>query len=198
VAIRALDNHNPAIVADAAQSLGYWGSVDAEGALWARLERFHHEWTDRQKQLGAGSSPTPPGFYGTAEQNLISALAGGTSWLCTPKKLAHLKELAVSENQRSQVQDWLDEWNEGPLKVTPNWMEENSVEFSLLASSALTEAQMRTKLAQFPSGTQILWQIWQPGSISSSITLKRQEADYEAMRAIAAEHDVSLLEYVSP
>ena len=198
VAVRALDNHNPAIMADAAQSLGYWGSAEAEAALWARLERFHRDWTHRQKQHELGTAPSPPGFYGTAEQNLITALAGGTNWLCTPQKLARLKELAVSENQRAQVQDWLDEWNEGPLKVTPNWMEEDSVEFSLLASSALTEAQMRTKLAEFPQGTRILWQVWQPGYISSTITMKRQEAEYDAMRAVAAEHGVLLVESVSP
>jgi hypothetical protein len=74
----------------------------------------------------------------------------------------------------------------------------SSVEFSLLASSALTDEQVRTKLAQFPAGTLVSWQIWQPGYISSTISMKRQDTEYEAMRAIAAKHGVSLVKYASP
>jgi len=198
VAIHALNNGNPAIIADAAMALGNWGSPKAETALWARMERFHSEWTTRQNRPGQTSRPIPQGFEATAEQYLISALAGGTNWLCTPQKLERLKELAVSDQERAQVLDWIDEWKDGPLQVTPDWMAEDSVEFSLLASSALTEAQMRTKLAEFPPGTRMLWQIWQPGYISSSITMRRQEAEYEAMRVVAADHDVSLVKYITP
>jgi hypothetical protein len=193
VAIHALDNGNPAIVADAAMALGNCGSAQAEAALWARMERFHRKWSQRKPQSGHSIRFVPEGFQATAEQNILKALAGGTNWLCTPQKLARLKELAVSEDQRAQIQEWLDTWKDGLLQATPDWIKEDSVEFSLLASSALTEEQMRTKLAQFPQGTKILWQIWQPGNISSTITMKRQEAEYESMRAIAAEHGVSLV-----
>jgi hypothetical protein len=188
VAIRTLDDPNPEIVQDAAQSLGRWGSSAAEAPLWARMERFHAQWAHR----------SPKDFDATVEQNLVSALAGGTNWLCTPEKLARLKGLAVTDYERTQIETWMDEWKDGPPLVTPNWWGEDAVEFGLLASSGLTVDQIRAKLAQFPQGTQVSWQIWQPGYIASSITMKRQEAEFEAMRAFSAQKGVMLVKSITP
>jgi hypothetical protein len=152
------------------------------------MERFHAQWAHR----------SPKDFDATVEQNLVSALAGGTNWLCTPEKLARLKGLAVTDYERTQIETWMDEWKDGPPLVTPNWWGEDAVEFGLLASSGLTVDQIRAKLAQFPQGTQVSWQIWQPGYIASSITMKRQEAEFEAMRAFSAQKGVMLVKSITP
>lgn len=198
VAIHALDNPKAMIVADAAQSLGNWGSAAAEAPLWARMERYHRQWTGSKDQARRSPTRIPEGFDATVETNLITALAGGANWFCSPQKLAHLKELAVTDSERERIQQWIDAWKSGPPIVTPNWWGEDAVEFSMLASSGFTEEQIRTKLAHFPSGTRLLWQIWQPGYISSTITMKRQEAEYEAMRAVAEKNGVTLVKSVSP
>jgi hypothetical protein len=68
----------------------------------------------------------------------------------------------------------------------------------VLQYEALTEDQLRTKLEQFPRGTKLLWQFWQPGQISPPVSMSKQEEVYERMRAVAEEHGVALGEANHP
>ena len=80
---------------------------------------------------------------------------------------------------------------------TPGWLGEDAVEFSVLASYALTGLQTSAKLAEFPRGSQVSWQIWQPGTISSTVTMMRQKTEYETMRAFAVKSRMTLVKYIS-
>jgi hypothetical protein len=51
IAIDALNDPATDVVRSAAEALDRYGSREAEGALWIRLEKFHEQWRDRADEL---------------------------------------------------------------------------------------------------------------------------------------------------
>jgi hypothetical protein len=192
-AIEALDDPDPELVQDAVLALGHWGTVDAEAALWARLQRFHQEWVGREGQLRMTPDYRSPASRAAAlEQGLVFAIGRGTNWICLPDKLARLAELTLTYSQHQQIEGWIKAWQKGPALVGTSWFPEDKPTFSVLQYAPLTEDQLRAKLAQFPSGTQLLWQFWKPGQIAPPVTMAKQETIYERMRAAAEQHGITL------
>jgi hypothetical protein len=199
VAIESLSDPDPELVQDAVIALGRWGSGDAETALWSRLQRFHEEWIGHQGELRMTPDYQSPGARGAAlEQALVHAIAGGPGWMCSPDKLRKLADLVWTDSQRQQIESWIREWNQGQALIHSGWFPEDNPTFSVLQYEALTEDQLRTKLEQFPRGTKLLWQFWQPGQISPPVSMSKQEEVYERMRAVAEEHGVALGEANHP
>jgi hypothetical protein len=192
-AIDAIDDPDPELVGNAVQTLGRWGSSDAETALWNLLQRLHQEWEGREDQLRSTPDYQSPGARAAAlERELMTAIATGTNWLCPPAKLQRLAELVWVEGHRQEIDGWIKQWKQGSAAVNPIWFPEDSPTFSVLQYVSLTEDQLRAKLLQFPRGTELRWQFWQPGQISPPVGMSKQEAVYERMRAIADEHGVIL------
>lgn len=192
-AIAALDDPDPELVQDAVLALGRWGSADAEAALWARLRRFHEEWTGREGQLRMTPDYRSPGARGAAlEQGLVLAIAGGSNWICPPDKLSRLAELVLTTSQRQQIETWTKEWKQDSASINPSWFPEDHPTFAVLQYAQLTEEQFRKKLEQFPRGTRLTWQFWQPGEITPPVSIEKQEALYERMRAVADQHGITL------
>jgi hypothetical protein len=192
-AIDALDDPDAELVQDAVLALGHWGSADAEGALWAKLRRFHQEWAGREEQLRATPDYRSPASRAAAlEEGLVFAIGRGSNWICQPDKLARLAELTLTYSQRQAIEGWIKAWNEGPALIGSTWFPEDKPTFSVLQYGALTEDQLRAKLAQLPRGTQLLWQFWPPGQIAPPVTMEKQEAVYERMRAVAQQYGIAL------
>jgi hypothetical protein len=192
-AIDALDDPDPELVQDAVLSLGFWGTADAESALWARLERFHQEWAGRAEQLRVTPDYQSPGSRGAGlEEGLVYAIGRGTNWICPPDKLARLEELVWTNHQRQQIESWIKAWKGSPTLIGTSWFPEERPTFSVLQYGGFTEDQLVAKLTQFPRGTQLLWEFWQPGEIAPPVTMAKQEAVYERMRAVAEKHGITL------
>jgi hypothetical protein len=192
-AIEALDDSDPDLVQDAVLALGRWGSADAEEALWARLRRFHEEWAGREDQLRMAPDYTSPESRGAAlEQGLVHAIAEGSSWICAPDKLARLGQLVLTKGEKQGVENWIRQWKQGSATITSYWFPEDHPAFLVLQYNTLTEDRLAVKMGQFPRGTQLVWQFWKPGQISPPVSMARQEAVYERMRAAAAENGVML------
>jgi hypothetical protein len=193
VAIGALDDADPEVAQSAAGALGLWGSADAEKQLWVRLEWFHKEWEGREEQLRATADRESAGSRAAVmEAVLVSAIARGTNWLCPPESLAKLSDLVWNKDQRQQIEAWRKQWNEGPAVIQTNWFPQDKPTFSILQYVGLTEEQLGAKLAQFRSGTELGWQFWQPGQISPLVSMVKQEAVYERMRAVAGQRGIIL------
>jgi len=192
-AIHALADPDSELVQDAVLSLGRWGTKDAEAALWARLQRFHKDWAGRESQLRMTPDYQSPGARGAAlEQGLVLAIAGGSNWICPPEKLARLEKVVWITSQRQQIESWIKQWKQGPALINSGWYPEDNPTFSVLQYGSLTRDQLPVKLAQFPHGTKLVWQFWQPGQISPPVSLAKQEELYERMRAVAKQHGVEL------
>jgi hypothetical protein len=122
VALKALDDPDSEVAQDAAFALGHWGTSDAEPALWARMEKFHRDWTGHEDQLRSQPPYSDAGSRGVAlEQNLVYAIAGGTGWICPPEKLQKLAELAWTGHQREEITGWIRSWHQGPAQIMPAW-----------------------------------------------------------------------------
>jgi hypothetical protein len=192
-AIDALDDPDPDVVQDAVLALGHRGSSEAEAALWARLERFHGEWAGREDQLRSTPDYQSEGSRGAAlEQGLAYAIAKGTNWMSPPAKLAHLAQLLWTQANQLQIESWIKQWKQGPALIDATWFPEDNPKFAVLQYESLTEDELSTKLTQFPRGIQLRWQFWQPGQISPPVSIAKQEAIYERMRAICEGHGVVL------
>jgi hypothetical protein len=185
-AIDALEDPDPEVARNAVQALGRWGTPEAEAALWDRLQRLHQHWAGREAQLRSASDAAG------MEQALVSAIASGGNWICGPDKLARLADLAVSNLQKQQVESWIAQWKQEKTLIHPGWFPEDDPTFMVLQYNSLTEDQLVAKLAQFPRGTMLFWQFWQPGQISPPVAMSRQEEVYERMRAVAGQHGVTL------
>jgi hypothetical protein len=113
-------------------------------------------------------------------------------------KLARLAELVWNKGQMQQIEGWITEWKRGSALISSSWFPEDNLTFSVLQYSQLTEEQVRAKLAQFPRGTQLRWQFWQPGQISPAVSITKQDAVYERMRATAEQHGIVLIKVNHP
>jgi len=194
IAIEALNDSDPEVTLDALVALNRWGTSEAEAPLWARLDRLHQEWANRVDDLHTSTGDETEGSRAVAlEQDLVTALAGGPGWLCTPDKLIRLRDLTLTSGRRRQVQSWIDTYKQGPPMINPMWSPDQETTFSLLQSSQLTADQLTAKLAMFPRGTRIEWQFWQPGQISPPVSIEKQDAAFERQRAAAEEHGVTLI-----
>ena len=193
IAIDALDDPDPEVVQDTVIALGKWGSPKAEEPLWARLRRFHQEWSGREDQLRMTPDYRSVGSRGVAlEQALVMGIAGGPSWICPPEKLSRLLELVWSYQEKQQIEGWIKAWNQSSALINPNWFPEDNRTYSVLQYQALTLNQLLMKIKQFPAGTRLMWQFWQQGQIAPPVSLAMQEAVYEQVRAVAEQNGVSL------
>lgn len=191
-ALRALDNPNPWVVRDAANALGRYGTSDAEGALWARLERQHKMLVARASKSKQDQAGMDDQIY--VSEDLVDAIGTGVAWLCPPEKLARLKELTDTDSERQYIEMWTNAWKDDPPTVTPMWHDETSLEFVFLPEFNLTEAQLRTRLAQFPRGTKVVWQIWNPSFVRQSV----QRAEFEKFQSWAKPLGVTIDAEVLP
>ena len=70
--------------------------------------------------------------------------------------------------------------------------------FGVLQYSNLDEQQFRAKLSQMPPGMKLYFQIWKPGQISPPVSMKKQEAVFQALRSHAAQFGVTIEQKSDP
>ena len=168
-------------------------STHQSAPLWARLKRFHADWTGREDQLRSTPDYQSPGSRGAAlEQALVFALARGVSWTCPPDKLVRLDAMVLTKPQHQAIDGWTKQWNQEYTMINPNWFPEDQPTFSFLQYDQLTEDQLRAKIAQLPSGTRLRWQFLQPPQVYPPVSIARQDAVYERIHAAAVQHGVVL------
>jgi hypothetical protein len=198
VAITALDDKDLEVANDAALALGRSGTAKAEPALWARLERFHEQWKDREGELRVTPDYNSPIGRATAlESTLVNSIATGTNWICGPEKLERLRTLA-SPRQQMQISGWTKQWERGEALILPNWYPEDRLSFGVLQYSNLDEDQFRAKLSQMPKGTKLQFRIWKPGQISPPLSMEKQEAVFQSLQGYAAQFGVNIEQKSDP
>jgi hypothetical protein len=118
----------------------------------------------------------------------VQAIATGTAWLCPPAKLAQLSELVSTKNSQQEIENWTRQWNVGAAVILPMWFPEDKPTFSILQYTGLIEEQLAIKVAEFPNGTELLWQFQEQGLAS----MQKQQAVYELLRTVAEQHGVKI------
>lgn len=149
LAVAHLHDPDPEVAADAAKTLGTYGSAAAEAPLWARMRAWHRQWAGKADQVEPTDQDVAP-MPGRLEFVLTQALATAPGWLADRAKLQALESLCVTQGARGNVAAFLREWAT-PVSVIfggerDQWL---VVQYRQLPSLAALES----KLAQFPRGT---------------------------------------------
>jgi len=152
-ALAHLDDPDPEVAANAAGTLGGYGSPAAEQPLWDRLQKWHTAWAGRAAELpyGAGSA-FANGLQTELEMALVNGLATAQSWFAPPEKVQRVRALCVSQFARDQVDNMLSTLSSTPLIGVNTFADGifagNVYQYRTDSVNALEE-----KLAQFPRGT---------------------------------------------
>jgi hypothetical protein len=159
IAIHALDDPNEEIAADAATTLGKFGSPKAEAALLARYEKWRRQSASYGPERFFTSADYAEDLHGASSDpvglgtTFLDALATGQDWLTDTKKLRHLMAISRFPSIRRDLQKYLGRWNQKPLtinfSVDPISFSGHVAQYDLNSADALEE-----KLSQFPTGTE--------------------------------------------
>jgi hypothetical protein len=152
-AIAHLDDPDLEVAADAAGTLGAYGSPAAEQPLWDRFQKWHQAWAGRAAELpnGVGNVFTN-GLQTALEMALVNALATAKSWFTGPEMLQRTKALCVSQLARGQVDNMLNTLSSTPL-IGVNTFGDGNFAGNVCQYQADSVKALEEKLAQFPSGT---------------------------------------------
>jgi len=195
VAIEALNDEVPAVQMDATLALGRWGTVAAEEALFARLEKLHQEWSGRADALREAPEVEGPGNEAMRlAQNLVSAIGTGSGWLCSAEELLRLEALSLTNEEKKQIEFMRRELDERPIAVEPMWDTQGDVTFSTRQANNMTEEQLVKRFGMYPAGTVFLWN---PPGIGGPAIAAEQEAEFERMRSAAEGRGAKLEKPVS-
>jgi hypothetical protein len=160
LAIRHLDDPDLAVVRDCAETLGRYGSENAEVPIWRRFEKWRNDWKDRARELQnapIGFNPELDVQHGM-EIAFGSALAYAPSWLADGGKLKKIQSLCLTEDGRKQI-GWLIREAEAPKKRLELMLGPgDSWSFQVAQYRDLRDLDaVKSKLTQFPKGTVFLW-----------------------------------------
>jgi hypothetical protein len=152
-AITHLDDPDPEVAADAAGTLGAYGSPAVEQPLWERLQKWHQAWAGRAAELpnGAGSLFTN-GLQTALEVALVNALARAQAWFAGTEKLQAVRALCVSLYARDQVDNMLNTLSSTPL-IGVNTFANGSFAGNVYQYQTDSVNGLKEKLAQLPRGT---------------------------------------------
>ena len=185
LAITALNDPSPDVVGDAAQALSGYGSAKAEARLWARLESFHDQWKDRQDELHyrPGVKPDLQAEI-RLEQVLVQAITKGQAWFITEESVNKLKELA-SPQEQTELDGVLHEIQRGEYGLNLNWWPSGMLNYSIGRYTGRSMAELKEKLAQFPTGTHL-------DVITTRTEFESHRADFAEVEDAAANDGLTL------
>jgi hypothetical protein len=140
-----------------AETLAKYGSSAAEKAMWERLRRFHAQWAERGNEL-----TDRPGMQRDASEaqgfqfGLVEAIGTAQAWLLTNEQITDLENLTFGQ-ERDNVKRW--HWS-SPVDLNISFFEEQ-VQATINSQYTATDlASLRSKLAQYPSGTKFILNIF--------------------------------------
>jgi hypothetical protein len=194
-AIHHLDDPDPEVVRNSVETLGKYGSAQAEAPLWKRFEKWHDEWKERAEELQVNRIPsyelaTPLGM----ETAFCFALASARGWLTDAEKLKRIQSLCLTENMRRNVGVLISEAEAS--KKSLSFMSGPGDGWSVVVAqyrglSSLDE--VKAKLAQFPKGTVFSWSPFNAGPAE-----EQKKAMFEELKLFLAGLGMSLEEPQQP
>jgi hypothetical protein len=173
VAIRHLDDPEPAVVLNAVETLGKYGSAAGETPLWKRFEKWHDEWKEHAEEMQTRRIVFPPELEMPFRMENVFwiALASARAWLADAEKLKRIQALCLTEQVRQQVGYMISE-AEAPKKQLSfmpgpgdSWMFQVAQYRDLSPLDAV-----KAKLGQYPKGTVFLWSPYNEGQAEDQKT----------------------------
>ena len=153
LAVAHLEDPNPQVVINAAETLGRYGSPASAQALRAQFDRWHRAWEGRQDELGySRTEDRPNAMQGMVEHAFLQALGRGQGWLTEDADLRELRTLCVTDNCRTQADQIIAAAGDTRITISRVDDPDNSI-VSLAQYQLVSISALRQKLAQYPKGT---------------------------------------------
>lgn len=178
--IARLNGPNLNSARDAAEVLAKYGSLQAEKALWDRLRKLHEQWSERANELSMR-----PGMRSDANEivgfqfGLVEAIGKAPAWLLTDDEITELENLTLGQ-ERDNVRQW--HWT-STVNVNVSFAGDQIIA-SMNQYTATDIASLKSKLAQYPSGTKLWLNIFGSPEHVASV--------HAALADLAAEHGFEL------
>ncbi|MCW3058276.1 MAG: hypothetical protein JWQ02_97 [Capsulimonas sp.] len=142
IALTALNDPDPDVAGDAAQTLGAHGSPEAEAALWAQLRRL--------TALGQAS------LDNGSRRKTADALASSPAWLIDHKQLDEIRALFPDQKHERWFWVYTIDHDDQVFLAGDTVNDDGQNESWRIGQYTLTSrADLRRKLAQYPKGTTI-------------------------------------------
>lgn len=183
IAIGALNDDDPLIAANAAQYLTAHADTTAEGPLWERLAAWNSAWEPRAEELryvpGETTEAPDQANLGTS---LIMALGSAQGWLADDQSLDRLAALAVTAEQREQVQQIRLAWDRRPRAI--QLLSSYPAQFAIAQYHPASLESAVAKLKQFPKGSTFVW--------TGTLTEQAERRTFEQIRKAVAPFGIVL------
>jgi hypothetical protein len=183
-AIARLQDPSPRVAANAAQTLGRYGSPASVAPLRAAFERWHAEWAGRADALAPRATQPPlEREQGMVEYRLFDALASGHGWLAGRRELEPIRAWCVTEGCRANADRMLEMIAAGRLDVTVFDGDQASITLAQYQLESI--ADLERKLGQYPAGTRLHLRMFAPSpAIEASVA--------DRIRRIARSHGIAI------
>jgi hypothetical protein len=157
LAIKALNDSDPQVAANAAAYLGKYGSIAAEEKLWERLSSWNETWKGRDQELYTTATEVNPNQWDRSlGDNLIRALTNAKSWTLDESKLRKLRQLVSLSDFQKDVDSQIDVWLKKPWIISFEHAFEVQ-RFQVLKYETDSIKAVEEKLAHFPAGSSFEW-----------------------------------------
>jgi hypothetical protein len=154
--LASLNDPNPEVTMDAAHVLAARGGPEVEPFLWKKLEQWSQRWRGRAAELRVH----PITGAGRAEEDrlgdaLFDAIASAKAWWLDEPRRKRLTELCIDD---WCIQRWKPKPLESPFMIdVSNGGSSYPAAFRVDGYTEPTLEALKTKVAQFPAGSQFRW-----------------------------------------
>jgi hypothetical protein len=196
VAIRHLDDPDAAVVLDAVETMGRYGSAAAEAPLWKRFEKWHDEWKEKAEELQPWLIGPPPKLDDSSRIGpaLSRALAYARGGLADAEKLKRIRALCLTEWERQHLDYPVSAAESVKKRLSFMPLTAGIWRFEVAQYNDLTSMdELKAKLAQFPKGTVFLWNPFNAGQLE-----EQKKAMCEELKTFLSDLGMSLENPESP
>jgi hypothetical protein len=185
VALGALNDSAPEVVASAAAYLGRHGDPSVEDALWQRLVEWSAKWGVQADEVTNHDwrHPTETQKWQPAGQSLADALIAPMGWFADEPRLSRALALATEDSQRTRAQNALRYLREQPwtIRCFPG----DPIALSMAQYESMSLEQAKLKVGQLPRGTTLRF---------DDLGIKSDSTDrvFGALRSVATEHAITI------
>jgi hypothetical protein len=186
IAAAHLDDPEVIVAVQAAAVLGQYGSAKAEQHLMDRLERWHTQWSGREKEIQA---PNEKGMVDgdptQLEIELVRALVRARAWVVDYETLNRIRQLCLTVSGRNEVDSAIRDAKDLSIRVTFNSVDNSPEHFSVGQYRPETVKHLKEKLIQFSKGTVFVWKPQNDGGTS-------EEQLFSELKKLLTQHDLKL------
>jgi hypothetical protein len=170
---------------NAAETLGEFGGAEAKRAMLERLRRFHEQWARREAEFQ--STPGTPNDITEASSfqfGLLQATGTAQGWILDDAEMTEMEQLAIGQ-AKENVASWHPPGSE-KTAVAINLIDLDDFTLTVDRYTVHDLNTLRTKLAQFPSGTRFVFLDFQTNQDP------RSEPVIQAIHELAQQHGFSV------